>query len=82
MDHVLCCHLLNRPDCVASVNPFHAVLRSSVTRMSSDQKQSVIMKTSEEERSTLDANLTHLFPKDEESQQVTLLVPIAESGIA
>ncbi|XP_070190178.1 protein phosphatase 1 regulatory subunit 12A-like isoform X11 [Littorina saxatilis] len=43
--------------------------RSSVTRMSSDQKQNVITQSSEEERATLDANLSHLStPKDEEDK--------------
>ncbi|KAL8621929.1 hypothetical protein ACOMHN_046133 [Nucella lapillus] len=44
--------------------------RSSVTRMSSGQKQSVITKTSEEERATMDANLSHLSsPKEEEEKK-------------
>ncbi|XP_070190171.1 protein phosphatase 1 regulatory subunit 12A-like isoform X4 [Littorina saxatilis] len=47
----------------------HGSKRSSVTRMSSDQKQNVITQSSEEERATLDANLSHLStPKDEEDK--------------
>ncbi|XP_025099398.1 protein phosphatase 1 regulatory subunit 12A-like isoform X7 [Pomacea canaliculata] len=52
--------------------------RSSVTRMSSDQKQNVISKTSEEERATLDANLTHLSAhKEEEDKKTAPIISIS-----
>lgn len=53
--------------------------------MSSDQKQNVISKTSEEERATLDANLTHLSAHKEEEDKktapiISISTPNAETG--
>ena len=51
-----------------------------MTRMSSDQKHNVITKTLEEERATLDANLSHLTSsKDEEDSKATHIPSIRDS---
>ena len=56
------------------------VCRSSVTRMSSDQKQNVITKTSEEERATLDANLSHLSSSREEEEKTPVTSPTTQDA--
>lgn len=74
-------NVLQRYDCTYYyVRYLFYVCRSSVTRMSSDQKQNVITKTSEEERATLDANLSHLSSSREEEEKTPVTSPTTQDA--
>lgn len=76
-------NVLQRYDCTSYfyyVRYLFYDCRSSVTRMSSDQKQNVITKTSEEERATLDANLSHLSSSREEEEKTPVTSPTTQDA--
>lgn len=76
-------NVLQRYDCTSYfyyVRYLFYDCRSSVTRMSSDQKQNVITKTSEEERATLDANLSHLSSSRDEEEKTPVTSPTTQDA--